>query len=76
MNERIVFNKIELYYIIKICSIIMSKKQFMNENFCKRSTKKDKKKNTENKFGKHTQRHVRKFETYKKKTETKKLIKN
>ena len=43
----------------------------MNENFCKRSTKKDKKKNTENKFGKHTQRHVRKFETYKKKTETK-----
>lgn len=48
----------------------MSRKQTMKENFVKRSTKKDKKKNTENKYGKHTQRHVRKFETYKKKTET------
>ncbi len=45
----------------------MSRKQTMKENFVKRPTKKDKKKNTENKYGKHTQRHVRKFETYKKK---------
>jgi len=48
----------------------MSRKQTMKENFVKRATKKDKKKNTENKYGKHTQRHVRKFESYKKKTET------
>ena len=49
----------------------MSRKQTMKENFVKRATKKDKQKNTENKYGKHTQRHVRKVEAYKKKIITK-----
>ena len=45
----------------------MSRKGTMKDNFVKRSTKKDKKKNTENKYGKFTQRHVRQVEKYKKK---------
>ena len=45
----------------------MSRKANMKENFVKRSTKKDKQKNNDNKYGKFTQRHVRKVEAYKKK---------
>ena len=45
----------------------MSKKATMKTNFVHRTTKKDKKKNTENKYGKFTHRHVRKVEKYKKK---------
>ena len=50
----------------------MSKKATMKTNFVHRSTKKDKKKNTENKYGKFTHRHVRKVEKYKKKAEEQK----
>jgi len=49
----------------------MSRKRTMKDTFIKRVTKKDKMKNTENKYGKHTQRHVRKVEIYEKKYITK-----
>ena len=45
----------------------MSRKATMKDNFSKRSTKKDKKINTQKKYGKFTKRHVRKVEKYKKK---------
>ncbi len=47
-------------------TIDMSRKATMKDNFSKRSTKKDKKINTEKKYGKFTRRHVRKVEKYKK----------
>lgn len=37
----------------------MSRKATIKNNFSKRSTKKDKKKNTENKYGKYTAKYVR-----------------
>lgn len=46
--------------------LFMSRKATMKDNFSKRSTKKDKKINTQKKYGKFTQRHVRKVEKYKK----------
>ena len=45
----------------------MSLKAIMKDNFYKRSKKKDKKINTEKKYGKFTKRHIRKVENYKKK---------
>ena len=45
----------------------MSRKGTIKDNFVKRSTKKDKQKNNDNKYGKFTQRHVRKVQSYKKK---------
>lgn len=44
----------------------MSRKATMKDNFSKRSTKKDKKKNTENKYGKYTTKYVRIVESTKK----------
>ena len=46
--------------------MIMSRKATMRNNFSKRSTKKDKKKNTENKYGKYTTKYVRIVEATKK----------
>lgn len=45
----------------------MSRKAIMKDNFTRRATKKDKEKNTKNKYGKYTQKHVRLQEKYKKK---------
>lgn len=46
--------------------MIMSRKATMKDNFSKRCTKKDKKKNTENKYGKYTTKYVRIVESTKK----------
>ena len=44
----------------------MSRKATIKDNFSKRSTKKDKKKNTENKYGKYTTKYIRIVELTKK----------
>lgn len=46
-------------------TIKMSKKATMNENFVKRSTKKDKGKNTLNKYGKYSSKYIRMVENSK-----------
>lgn len=51
----LVSNKIDLSYNIKM----ISRKATIKDNFTKRSTKKDKKINTENKYGKYTAKYVR-----------------
>ena len=55
----------------------MSQKATMKENFVKRSTKKDKRKNTMNKYGKYTTKYVRIQEQNNKNSRlTKSLINN
>ena len=49
----------------------MSKKANFKDNFVKRSKKKDKQKNTFNKYGKYTKRHVRITENIKDKQKNK-----